>query len=260
MRIPRGMTDALRWSIVAPPTPDPAAADQAAGRLALRTARLEDLPAMSRAHVELLPMGLFPSLGARFVGRWHRTILKSPYGVGVVVVDTAAAQDEVIGFVLGTADHAAYTSELAKDRPTMASLALAGLVALVVRPRVALRVLGTRVRPWARRALCSWAAVRVPERAGPVATAPVAVMTALAVRPAWRKSGIGVLLVARFVELVRHAGATCAEAQTSTGPLGATGFYERLGWQAGHERSTPDGDSVRTYRLALADTDRTSGP
>ncbi|MEV4714186.1 GNAT family N-acetyltransferase [Micromonospora sp. NPDC049374] len=168
-----------------------------------------------------------------------------------MAVDTAAPQDELVGFVLGTSDHAGYTIELAQDRRAMASLTLAGLVALVLRPRVALRVLRTRVRPWACRLARRRAAVVTPQRAGPAAAAHVAVMTALAVRPDWRKTGIGVLLVDRFVELVRDAGARWAEAQTSTGPMGATGFYERLGWEAGTQRPAPDGDHVRTYRRGL---------
>jgi GNAT superfamily N-acetyltransferase len=251
VRIPDVMIDDFHRSIVAPRTLNPAATDRVGGGLALRAARDEDLPAMSRAHVELLPMGLFPSLGARFVRRWHRTVLNSPHGVGVVVIDAAGPQDEVVGFVLGTSDHAGYTIELAKDRRAMASLALAGLVAVVRRPRVALRVLRTRVRPWARRVAHRGAAVVTPQRAGPVVAAHVAVMTALAVRPEWRKAGIGVLLVDRFVERARDAGACWVEAQTSTGAMGATGFYERLGWEAGTQRPAPDGDHVRTYRRSL---------
>ncbi|MFV2116875.1 GNAT family N-acetyltransferase, partial [Micromonospora sp. LOL_025] len=142
-------------------------------------------------------------------------------------------------------------TELAKDRRAMASLALAGLVALVLRPRVAVRVLRTRVRPWARRVAHRRAAVVTPQRAGPVAAAHVAVMTALAVRPEWRKAGIGVLLVDRFVEQVRNGDVRWVEAQTSTGPVGATGFYERLGWEAGTQQPVPDGDQVRTYRRSL---------
>ncbi|MFV2116286.1 hypothetical protein ACFHW0_28670, partial [Micromonospora sp. LOL_025] len=125
------MVDDLRRSIVAAPPPSPVAADRVGGRLVLRAARDEDLPAMSRAHIELLPMGLFPSLGARFIRRWHRTVLDSPHGVAVVAIDTTGSQDDLVGFVLGTSDHAGYMTELAKDRRAMASLALAGLVALV---------------------------------------------------------------------------------------------------------------------------------
>ncbi|WP_441176614.1 GNAT family N-acetyltransferase [Micromonospora sp. SD12] len=248
------MIDDLRLGIVAPPaTEEPAEADRMAGRLALRRARYEDLPAMARAHVELLPMGLFPALGARFVRRWQRTYLNSPYGVGAVVVRTAARQEEIVAFVLGASDHAAYTAELARDRRVAASLALAALGALIVRPAVAVRVLRTRVRPLARRVLRRRAVAATPERNGSVVTPHVAVMTALAVRPDSRMSGIGVVLAAHFVDMARDAGAMWVEAQTSIGPLGATGFYERLGWEAGADRPTPDGDSVRTYRLRLAD-------
>lgn len=80
-------------------------------------------------------------------------------------------------------------------------------------------------------------------------------MTALAVQPEWRKSGIGMMLVDRFVELVQETGARWVEAQTSTGPLGATGFYERLGWEARTHWSTPDGDRVRTYRCRVGRAD-----
>ncbi|GIJ24242.1 hypothetical protein Vlu01_48660 [Micromonospora lutea] len=203
-------------------------------------------------HVELLPIGLFPSLGVRFVRRWQRAFVDSRHGVGLVVIDTAAPQDdEVVGFVLGTSDHAAHTTELAQDRRATAALAIGGLLALLVRPRVAVRALRTRIRPWTRRALRLRRTAGAAARTGPLLSPQVAVMTALAVRPDWRKSGIGVLLVTRFVELVREAGATSAEAQTSIGPQGAVGFYERLGWTAGTQRHTPGGDCVRTYHLAL---------
>jgi ribosomal protein S18 acetylase RimI-like enzyme len=227
---------------------DSAVTEPPPGQLLLRAATDEDLPAMSRAHVALLPVGLFPSLGARFVRRWQRTFLDSRHGVGYVVVDPAAAPDEIVGFLLGTSDQAAHTTALMADRRTMASLAATGFAALCVRPRVAARLLRSRVRPWTHRLLHRQKELA---RAGPRTSPQVAVMTALAVHPDWRKSGIGERLVAHFVEQVRTAGATWAELQTSTGPLGATGFYERLGWEAGSQRLTPDGDTLRTYRRHL---------
>ncbi|AVT35255.1 N-acetyltransferase [Plantactinospora sp. BB1] len=230
------------------PNPASTATELASGRLLLRPATHEDLPATARAHVLLLPFGLFPSLGARFVRRWQRTFLDSRHGVGFVVVDATAAPEELVGFVLGTSDQAAYTTGLMADRRTVASLAVTGFAALCLRPRVAVRLLRSRVRPWTRRLLHHRAAP-APARSTP--DAQVAVMTALAVRPDWRKGGIGERLVEHFVEYVRGAGATWVELQTSTGPLGAVGFYERLGWEAGSQRSTPDGDVIRTYRRVL---------
>jgi ribosomal protein S18 acetylase RimI-like enzyme len=225
-----------------------AALDSPSGQLVLRPATDEDLPAMSRAHVALLPFGLFPSLGARFVHRWQRTFLDSRYGIGYVVVDPAAPPEEIVGFLLGTTDQAAHTTALMADRRTVASLAVAGIAALCVRPRVAARLLRSRVRPWTHRLLHHQAR---PAPAGPITSPQVAVMTALAVHPDRRKSGIGERLVARFVEHVRTAGATRAELQTSTGSLGAVGFYERLGWEAESQRATPDGDVLRTYSCVL---------
>ncbi|GAB3979352.1 GNAT family N-acetyltransferase [Plantactinospora veratri] len=230
------------------PNPGPTAIELASGQLLLRPATHEDLPAISRAHVLLLPFGLFPSLGARFVRRWQRTFLDSRHGVGYVVVDATAGPDELVGFLMGTSDQAEYTTGLMADRRTVASLAVNGIAALCVRPRVAARLLRSRVRPWTQRLLHRRAAP-VPARSVPAAQ--VAVMTALAVRPDWRKSGIGERLVEHFVEYVRAAGATWVELQTSTGPLGAVGFYERLGWEAGSQRSTPDGDVIRTYHRVL---------
>ncbi|MEQ4304572.1 GNAT family N-acetyltransferase [Plantactinospora sp. B6F1] len=246
------MANDLRSSIVATPPADPTDAELVDGRFMLRPASCTDLPAMSRAHIELLPIGLFPSFGARFVRRWQRTLLRSTHGVGIVAVDTTTPPGEFVGFVLGVSDQNAHIAELTKKRGVLASLALAGCVALIVRPRVAVRAVRSRVRPWARRLLRLGAATATSGRSASVAAPNVAVMTALAVRPRWRRSGIGVMLVRRFVEQARTAGAIRVEAQTSTGSVGATGFYERLGWTAGAQRSTPDGESVRTYHHHLA--------
>ncbi|MDG4832337.1 GNAT family N-acetyltransferase [Solwaraspora sp. WMMD1047] len=246
----------LRSSVVASRPVDSTDADLTDGRFVLRPATRVDLPAMSRAHIDLLPMGLFPALGPRFLQRWQRTFLESPHGVGIVAVDTTTRPGEVVGLVLGATDHHAHTAELARNRRALASLALAGCLALTVRPRVAVRTARSRLRPLARRLLRIGVFPATAERAASVAAPNVAVMSVLAVRPQWRRSGIGVLLVAHFVEQARLAGATRVEAQTSTGSVGATGFYERLGWEAGAQESTPDGESVRTYHHRLEPPDR----
>ncbi|WP_211349425.1 GNAT family N-acetyltransferase [Micromonospora pisi] len=226
------------------PTSDSAATNPTPGQLVLRLMTEEDLPATSRAHVSLLPFGMFPSLGARFVRRWQRTFLDSRHGVGYVVIDPAVAPGAVVGFLLGTSDQTAHATALTADRRTMASLAGTGCAALCVRPRVAARLLRSRFRPWTRRLLHR----PVEPAAARSFTSPqVAVITALAVHPGWRKNGIGERLVAHFLEHVRTAGARWAELQTSVGPLGAAGFYERLGWRARSQRLTPDGDVLRTY-------------
>jgi GNAT superfamily N-acetyltransferase len=204
---------------------------------------------MSHLHVDLLPMGVFPSLGPRFVRRWQRTFVDSRYGVGYVVTDPAAPGDGIVGFLLGTTDHPAHVTALLANRRAIVSLALAGTAALLRRPRIAARLLRSRAWPWARRLLTRRPAA--PVRAQPASPGPLAVLSALAVRPELRGSGIGAGLVARFLAQARRAGATQAELVTSTGPGGAAGFYERLGWDAGPNELTRDGDSVCTYRCSL---------
>ncbi|WP_202864638.1 GNAT family N-acetyltransferase [Micromonospora endolithica] len=220
-------------------------------RLVLRPATRGELRATARAHVDFLPTGLFPSLGARFVRRWHRSFLDSPYGVCYVVVDADAPGDGLVGFLLGTTHQSAHTATLLGDRRAIASFAITGVTAMARRPRVAVRLLRSRVGPWARRLLTRRPAGRMPDRSTPAPQ--VAVITALAVHPAWRGGGIGERLVHRFVAYARNAGATMAELVTPTGPAGAVGFYERLGWEAGSHRHTRDGDGLRTYHHRLRD-------
>lgn len=217
----------------------------------MRPASFDDLRVTSRAHVELLPLGVFPSLGARFVRRWHRTYLESRYGVGYVAVDPTAPAGGFVGFLLGTTDQANHVTALLTDRRAIASLVVTGVGALACRPRVAARLLRTRAWPWARRLLSRRPGGAEPDRSA--ATPRVAVMVALAVDPAWRGSGIGRELVARFVEHARLAGATTAELVTSAGPDGAASFYERLGWRVAAHRQTRDGDVLYTYRRHLYD-------
>ena len=215
----------------------------------VRPAGYADLATTSGMHVEFLPIGLFPSLGAGFVRRWHRTYLESRHGVGYVVTDPTTPDDEVVGFLLGTTDQAAHMAALFANRRALASLAAAGAGALGRRPRLA-RQLPSRVVPWARQIAQRRSGQPTPPD-GPADNPQVAVMIALAVRPQWRGSGIGAELVRRFVEDARRAGATEAELVTPVGPAGATGFYERLGWELGPCWHTRDGDELRAYRQRL---------
>lgn len=223
------------------------------GRLAVRPATHRDLRAMSRAHVDLLPVGLFPSLGPRFVRRWQRTFLDSRHGVGYVAVDPSAPGDGFVGFLLGTTDQTAHMAALLTNRRAVASLAVAAVGALVRRPRVATRLLRSRVGPWTRRFRSRKPRGDAPDR--PTSAPQVAVMIALAVRPEWRGTGIGSRLVTHFVEHARLAGATTAELVTPAGPTGAPTFYERLGWEAGPRPTNRDGDGLCVYRRSLRDVD-----
>ncbi|WP_158632427.1 GNAT family N-acetyltransferase [Micromonospora sp. Llam0] len=215
----------------------------------MRPAGYADLAATARTHVEFLPVGLFPSLGAGFVRRWHRTYLDPRHGVGYVVTDRTTSDDDVVGFLLGTTDQAAHMATLFADRRALASLSASGAGTLIRRPRLA-RQLASRALPWARQIAQRRSGQPAPAD-GPGENPQVAVMVAVAVQPQWRGSGIGAELVRRFVEDARRAGAAEAELVTPVGSAGATGFYERLGWELGPCWHTRDGDQLQAYRQRL---------
>lgn len=217
----------------------------------IRRAEVGDLRSTAHAHLRFLPVGLFPSMGERFLRRWHRTFLRPPYGIALVAVDRQARGEQVVGFLLGSTDQAAQTDALLRNRRTLLALGAAGLLALLRRPRLAARFVRTRGRPWLhklmrrRTATASTPGTRPPR--------PVAVLAAVAVESGARGRGLGAALVRQFLAEVRASGAEVAELVTVVpGEGGAgVGFYERLGWCATGERHTRDGTTVRTYVYRL---------
>lgn len=220
------------------------------GGFVLRPAAPDDLRATAGAHVRLLPVGLFPALGARFVHRWHRSFLRMPHSVGLVVVDPSAPGEQVVGFLLGSTDQAAHTEAVLTDRRVLLRLAWAGFFALLRRPRLAVRFVRTRGSSWLVKLLRRGRPQPAPAVTG--RPAPVAVLAAIAVEPNVRGHGIGAHLVRRFLVEARAAGADVAELVTEAG-RGATTFYERLGWRPAGERVTRDGATVCTYHCVLSD-------
>lgn len=221
----------------------------AAGRLVLRGAVPADLEATARIHVRLLPVGFFPALGVRFVRRWHRTFLESPHAVAFVAVEPNAPGDNVGAFLFGSTDEAAHMSALWAERRSVAALTFLAAVSLLGRPGLIRRFVRTRARPWTRRLVRT---ISTRSTMQPHNDAPVAVLSAVAVEPVFQGSGVGVRLVALFLERADARGAAAAELVTLTGPGGADRFYERLGWSAVGVHTTRDGHTVRSYRYLLA--------
>lgn len=222
--------------------------------LALRAATSSDLGALADAHVRLLPLGLFPALGPRFMRRWQQTYLDSPHAVAVVVEDPRAEDPSaadpsapgrgIVGFLLGTTDQAAYTRALLADRRSVAALVCAGGLALLGRPRLAVHFARTRARSWWRHFRAVRGGSAVPAARPAQGQPQVAVLSAVAVDPRLRGRGVGVRLVSHFLHQSQLGGAGTAELVTSTEPEGAAVFYERLGWSAVGDYRTPDGNAL----------------
>lgn len=209
--------------------------------MAVRRASSADARAMGRLHVEHLPIGLFPSLGVRFVARWHLAHIDSGQGIALVSYDTAAQGEPITGFLVGSIDRASFRRELLTRHRR--DLLLHGACALLVRPLVLARFLRTRSATYVQR-------LRRPRTADPTPGPLVADLTAIAVTPGRHRDGIGRALMKEFLRICTHGGATRAELVADDD---ASGFYERTGWRRGRPITTRDGRGLHWFSMDLRD-------
>ena len=233
----------------------------------LRRMRPADTDATARLHRRLLPNGLFPQLGRRFVRRWHATFLDTQAATGMAVEH----QGEVVAFVVATLDQRLYLRHALRThrRP----LAWRGALGMLARPHVLLHFLRTRVRAYSRHLLPG-----VARRDPGTATAPprdrrlrVAVVHAVVTSEQARGLGCARALLEAVVAAARHARADhvalvtdVAHAEDRTGPAGAAAMYEALDWDRTEVRRHRDGRWVAEYRVPLGpagrDADGATGP
>lgn len=214
----------------------------------VRTSALarQERHATGRLHREHLTAGLFPRLGARFLGHYHSTFASSPHAAAVV----AYRDGEPVGFLVGTIRNTAHYRWVTRNAGLR--LAVAGAVAMLVRPHVLWLFLRTRLPRYLH-------GLRRHLDRSPNATAsahvepPVAVLTHVATAAHVRGSGVGRELVEAFLDEVKCGGAHEVRLITeSDSPAGA--FYERLGWDLVVARSAQDGSAVREYRTIVDST------
>lgn len=197
-------------------------------------------------HARELPDGFFARLGPRFLRRYHQSFVDSPLADVLV----AGNGIEPTAMLVGTYDNAAHYQWVARHRSWL--LALAGVVALLGRPRLAAEFLRTRVGRYARavgRFLGRrWGGTEPTTSASPPRR--VAVLTHVAVDAAAQGSGLGRDLVRAFVQRARSAGADEIRLITSADGPGP-GFYRSLGWQRLRARRAADGTVVDEFVLSL---------
>lgn len=217
-----------------------------------------DLARTATIHRAQLPHGLFPELGERFLRAYHRSYLDSPHAVARV----ATADDEVVGFIVGTVDEHTHRDWVLRNHGIR--LALWGLLGLVTHPRTLWWFLRTRVGRYLRAVLRAARGSRgastsaagddttaVPD-AGSGATPTIGVLTHVAVDPAARGLGLGARLTREFTAAAHERGSTEVRLVTRADG-GAGGFYEALGWQRSDERGR-DGAAMLEYRMPSPDS------
>lgn len=191
-----------------------------------------------------LPSGLFPRLGDRFLISYHAAFQHSPYGVAFV----ASVAGKPVGLLMGTTDDQAHHRWVVRHRG--GRMALAGAVALLCRPALAVLFARTRARRYLTRLLrLRRTATKVGHTpsAGRETEGSVGNLTHVAVAPDHHGAGIGSALVDAYVQAAEVAGTKLLGVVTSREGPQAVGFYERLGWEA--KGKTVDFDDKPYVRL-----------
>lgn len=197
----------------------------------------------ARLHVQELPGGFFPSLGAKFLRVYHRSFMDSPYAVAFV----AERNSQIEGFLLGVVDPGPHGAHVLRRW----SLRLAGPAAqaLLMQPRVLAVFLRTRLVRYARGL---WRRRGSARAGGPgVNPGTWTVLSHVAVDSSCRGSGAGASLVKRLHEDVVAAGAAGVVLLTAVDGRGP-GFYLRLGYEDEGVVVGSDGQSWRRFRWRAA--------
>lgn len=227
------------------------------GGYLLRRMRAADASQTAELHRRLLPNGLFPRLGPRFLRRWHVTFLDTPSAMGLTVVH----HGEVVAFVLASVDQRLYLQHTLRRHRL--ALMWRGALGLLVRPHVLAHFLRTRVRAYARHLLPG--GKRRAPTAGSPARGPitdrrtrVAVVHAVVTAEHARGQGLARALLDLVTQAARRACADHVALVTDvTDPArgepatGAAAMYEALGWQRVDERRHRDGRWIAEYRYPL---------
>lgn len=188
-----------------------------------------------------LEHGFFVDLGPQFLRAYQRTYADSPHAVALVA-EVGGHRVGVLVGVLRPARHARWV--LKRRGPRLAAI---GGLALLMRPRLALRFMRTRAARYAR----GWRRRR-GEAEATAEEATYAVLSHVAVVPGARGSGAGSALVVAFEREVAAAGVPEMRLVTRPGRDGAGAFYERLGWQAAETRTTADASTMQAFRRRVA--------
>lgn len=196
---------------------------------------LQDVPHVATLHLQALPASFFSSLGPRFLRRYHESFVAGPDGIGFV----ATHQQRLCGFVIGSTAAASHSAWVVRRRGPR--LAVSAFLAMLVRPRVLVHFLSSRGARYARglyRRVRHQPLAQVAD--SPTSDQP-AVLAHVAVHSAWRRIGLGEVLVRAFEREAQVRGARTIELVTLDGPEGAGQFYERLEYTKDRVRQDDEG-------------------
>jgi len=190
-------------------------------RLEIVPMRQDDIPAVVGIYHASFVGGFLARLGPRFLHVMFAAFIEgSPPECSLVCVD---ADNDVVGFVCGSENRAAYVRLFLRRHMADALLAVAG--AAVRDPGLGIELL-RRIPTLCREIYRSWT-----KSSNSLKDLPAASLMTIAVAGSCRNRGVGSSLVKAFMVAMAKRGVPELRLAVSEGNLKARRLYERLGWR-----------------------------
>ena len=217
----------------------------------VRPLEVSDLRTAGLLHEKELPHEFLTRFGPRFLSRYYRAFVESPYATALGAWSPDGGQDKLQGVLIGTFDTGAHYAYLVRHHGR--ALAVHTLLQSFRRPKLAFDVLRTRLVRYARGILRSLKYAKSPEKKDPLASEQerVGFVAYVAVRGESRGAGVGGALFKVYEELAREAGLDRLDLVTLPDERGAGPFFSSLGWKYEGERVSRSGEKYAFYTFAL---------
>jgi len=171
----------------------------------------QHISSVVRMHLKAFPGFFLSFLGPRFLKEFYAAYVNEESSIALVAVDSPGSQ--VVGAVVGTIQPGGFFRRLVKRR--WWAFCLASMDALMRRPAIAPRL---------------FRAVFYRGDAPP--TAPLALLSSIAVDPVFQNRGVGRMLLNQFIKQVTDRGGMgCYLTTDAEGNDAVNRFYLRNGWR-----------------------------
>ncbi|MFD8472318.1 GNAT family N-acetyltransferase [Streptomyces globisporus] len=203
----------------------------------------DDLSFVVAEHLSHFPDSFFARLGPKFLTAYNGTYLNGPDARAYI----AEMGGRPAGFLIGATDPEAHRRHVLRHYGR--GLLFRALGSLLLRPRLALYFLRTRLLRYGRKLIRNRVARQAPAIGH---SGVIAVLDYIVVAEHARRRGIGAWLIAQFAEDATDAGRTRVTLVTAV-EGGAGPYYDRLGWGCQGEIRTHEGRHLLAYDLPLSE-------
>jgi len=204
----------------------------------------QDIIKLVPLHQAILDDEFIVQFGGKFLCRYYRAFIDSPYAVALVAFDNQSEQ--YIGALLGTIRPALHYRFLTKRYGIGFAMDL--FLRCVARPKLGYSLVQTRLKRYIKGVIRSLIRTKAVPSAVQIPPEQVADITHLFVDTTTQGKGVGRRLVDKYEYYAVREGVTQIDLVTSSEEHGAGRFYEKLGWSLADKITSQSGETFLLYR------------